>query len=98
MNADVKVPADEVVDLLNHVVDVCIVRHSNGDETFQECRVCGEWEGHTDLCPMPAIERWLMTPETEADAPCEHAWRLNKHGRICVLCMTIEEGKGPKEP
>lgn len=27
-----------------------------------------------------------------------HVWRLNKHGRICVVCLKIEEGKGPKEP
>jgi hypothetical protein len=36
------------------------------------------------------IER--KTPEPEA---CEHVWRLNKHGRICPLCLKIEEGVSP---
>lgn len=27
-------------------------------ETFMECRICGEWDGHTDDCPIPAVLRW----------------------------------------
>jgi len=35
--------------------------------------------------------------EEEEQPKCEHVWRLNKHGRICVVCMKIEEGKSPYE-
>lgn len=56
-----EIPAPEVVTLLNEVADVAILRHSNGDETFTECRVCGEWDSHADLCPIRAIERWLKS-------------------------------------
>lgn len=40
----------------------------------------------------------LLRPQISEEQPeHEHAWRLNKHGRICVLCMKIEEGKSPYE-
>lgn len=32
--------------------------HPQSDETFVQCLVCGEWEGHDDSCPVPAIENW----------------------------------------
>lgn len=54
-------PPAVVVEIVNLLVDNAIVSHSNGDETFHECLVCGDWEGHTDDCPMPALERWLRT-------------------------------------
>ncbi len=50
-----------VIELMNLLADNAIVRHSNDDETFLECLVCGEWDGHADECPMPAIERWLKS-------------------------------------
>lgn len=32
------------------------------------------------------------------ESPCDgHVWRLNKHGRICVICLKIEEGKSPHD-
>ena len=34
-------------------------RDSFSEETFTECMLCGEWEGHKDNCPVPAIEKWL---------------------------------------
>lgn len=52
---------EELIDLVNHLVDLAIVPHSNGDETFQECRLCGRWEEHADECPVPALERWMNT-------------------------------------
>lgn len=50
-----------LVDLINAIADEATARHhdSQSDETLVECRVCGEWEGHTDLCPIPAIQKWL---------------------------------------
>jgi hypothetical protein len=56
------IPAPDVVNLLNDVLDAATLRHSNGDETFIECRLCGEWDGHTDACPLPTIEGWLEGP------------------------------------
>lgn len=47
-------------DLLEEVTDEAIARHHHepSGETLVECKLCGEWEGHTDLCPIPAIEKW----------------------------------------
>lgn len=28
-------------------------------EVFKACRLCGEVDSHTDVCPLPAVERWL---------------------------------------
>lgn len=55
-----EVPVD-VENALVDLVDVCIVLHYDhrSEETLTECRCCGEWEGHTDVCPMPAIGRWI---------------------------------------
>lgn len=52
-------PPEVVVALITLLVDSAIVRHSNTEETFVECLVCGDWEGHTDDCPVPALERWM---------------------------------------
>lgn len=49
-----------IVDALDVAVtdalQVCYDRGS--DETVVECLVCGEWEGHRDGCPIPAIQAW----------------------------------------
>jgi hypothetical protein len=57
-------------DKLAALADDAIVRVHDpvSDETFIRCLVCGEWEGHTDICPLPAIERWAK-PEPPAPAP-----------------------------
>jgi len=63
------IPAEELVTMLNDVADDAIVRHMNSDdETFLECRVCGEWDSHTDICPIPAIEHWLRASGSEPGA------------------------------
>lgn len=41
------------------LLDVAVVPHSSADETFLECKLCGEWEGHEEGCPVPALEAWL---------------------------------------
>jgi len=52
----------EFVDALERLVDEATVPHYSGDEAFAECRICGEWEGHTDICPIPAILNWMQAP------------------------------------
>lgn len=55
------VPAADVLDAAQVTLDLALGHHvdPNSDETFVECRVCGEWEGHTDGCFIPALHRWL---------------------------------------
>lgn len=54
---------DQIVDAVETLVDVAVSRHTNrDDETFTECHVCHEWEGHTHTCFVPALEQWLKTP------------------------------------
>lgn len=52
-----------LVELLNAIADEATSRHHDhqSDETLVECHVCGEWEGHTDECPIPAIQKWLAS-------------------------------------
>jgi len=28
-------------------------------ESFEECRLCGDVDSHTDDCPLPALRRWM---------------------------------------
>ena len=34
----------------------------NADEVFYECQLCGDVDGHTDDCPIPAVQRWMDAP------------------------------------
>lgn len=54
-------PPKALIDTLNGLLDDAIRRHTerSTEETFEECILCGEWEGHTDQCPIPAIDRFL---------------------------------------
>jgi hypothetical protein len=52
------VPDECVVAAVNELLDTVMDRHSNGDETFIECKVCGEWEDHAVDCFVPAVEKW----------------------------------------
>ena len=73
--------------LLEHVSPVTITIHEQVIQADRYDCLCGQ--------------SFLGVSQTtfEEPTPCEqHTWRLNKHGRICVVCMKIEEGKGPKEP
>ena len=67
-------PPQSLVELLIDVSDRATEWHTMpGDdpETFLECLLCGEWEGHADLCPMPAIERWLSEPVSKPESKLE---------------------------
>jgi hypothetical protein len=57
-------PENELNRAADELLDLAISRHPHvgGDdesETFLECNVCGEWEGHRDGCFVPALETWL---------------------------------------
>lgn len=57
-----------------------------------------EWVDQIEQALNDAEERGRTGTSEEDEQPeHEHVWRLNKHGRICVLCMKIEEGKSPYE-
>ena len=49
----------EVVHAVEMLLDVSQERHSNDEETFVACHLCGSWEGHEDECPVPALLDWL---------------------------------------
>jgi len=57
-----------LVDLLARVDDEGTSHHqdSTSGETFQECLLCGEWDGHTPECPMPAIDKYLRAMHPDA--------------------------------
>ena len=55
------VAPDPIVELLNEVEELVLVRHPDpwGSDSVTECRLCGDWEGHRKDCPMPALRKWL---------------------------------------
>jgi len=57
----------QVVENLIDALDRAILRHSNDEETFTECILCYEWEGHKEDCPIPAIDKWLSIPEPKIE-------------------------------
>lgn len=48
---------------LEQILEDTIAKHhdSQSGETFEECVLCGEWDGHEVLCPIPAIDKWVNT-------------------------------------
>lgn len=56
---------EQILDQLEEVLDTAIVRHHDhkSDETLMECRLCEEWEGHTENCPIPTIEKFMAGPK-----------------------------------
>lgn len=56
------VPSREVCEVVEDVVDTCLHYHydSKSEETFIECLMCGEWEGHTQTCLIPTILAWQV--------------------------------------
>ena len=55
-----------VADAVAHLLDEAISRHSGvvaGDpETFIQCHMCGKWEEHAAMCPVPYLQAWLDEP------------------------------------
>ena len=56
MNQEV---VDLITDALEEAVDLAKVRHSTGEETFIECRMCKEVDSHKTGCIIETIEKWL---------------------------------------
>ena len=54
-------PPQELTDMLDSFLSEVVQTHydSQSEDTFVECKLCGEWEGHTEDCPVPAIETYM---------------------------------------
>ena len=52
---------DAMCDAAETLLDAATSRHydSTSEETFLECHACGEWDGHTPACWVPALKRWF---------------------------------------
>lgn len=55
---DIATPIAQVV---VHLLDLAVIAHhdSRTEESFLECVMCHEWDGHTDACPVTYLEVWL---------------------------------------
>lgn len=70
-------PPAEVLQLVNTLIDQARTSQSwHTGETFVQCLVCGEWEGHADNCPMPALIRWQTDDEPSKPNPLGTTRRL----------------------
>ena len=36
---------------------------NRSEETFKECQICDEVDGHRDGCPISGLEKWQLEPE-----------------------------------
>jgi hypothetical protein len=52
--------AEAAQDLLDAALERLYDRHAG--EAFLECQICGDVDGHTDDCPIPAVQRWMDAP------------------------------------
>lgn len=51
----------ELENALEQILEDAIITHydSLSGERFQECVICGEWDGHESTCPIPAIDKFV---------------------------------------
>jgi hypothetical protein len=56
-----------LIEAIDSVVSDAISKSTTADdeETFTLCRLCGEWEGHTDDCPIPWMDSWLSNHDED---------------------------------
>jgi hypothetical protein len=52
--------SDTVIEAVAELLDTVTngTYHESTDEVFTQCLMCGEWEGHADECPVPALKKW----------------------------------------
>ena len=58
-------PTDDAANAVQALLDVALVRlrdYHHADVTLIECQLCGDVDGHTDDCPIPAVQRWMDAP------------------------------------
>jgi len=60
----VNAESEEIVDAVQTLLDLSTSTHYDykSEENFVKCHICGEWEGHTDVCFVPVLEKWMATP------------------------------------
>jgi hypothetical protein len=58
----------DVEDAVENLFDVSLVKHydSTSEDTFEECLMCGDWEGHKEGCPIPPLKKWMKMLEAGA--------------------------------
>jgi hypothetical protein len=51
---------DEIAEAVEALLEVALSQHTDprADETFTECHLCDQWEGHTRDCPVPLLQLW----------------------------------------
>lgn len=56
----------EIQHAIVHLLNVAVIAHRTGiaDAELQEgahveCKMCEEWDEHTEHCPVPALEQFL---------------------------------------
>ncbi len=55
----------EIVDTVDSLLDMAVTtfrnRTSYDEENMENCHVCGEVDGHSDLCFVPALKKWFKS-------------------------------------
>jgi len=51
-----------IYDTIGELLSQLERRSNHGEEVFIQCVACGEWEGHTEDCHVPAVKAWLNEP------------------------------------
>lgn len=57
----------EAAEAIDQLLGWVLVRHhdTQSEETFVECKLCGEWEDHRSLCPVPALQAFMNASDEE---------------------------------
>lgn len=66
-----KYEREQLIQSLDQVTDDAMIPHHDhvSEESFQECILCGGWDEHMNVCPIPAIETFLkQLPKENNDA------------------------------
>lgn len=52
---------EELITLADELLDLSTTRHHDytSGESFRECRICGEWDSHSDTCFVPKLRDWF---------------------------------------
>ena len=53
-------PTEDACEMVQAFLESALISLPTPDgETFVECRLCGDVDGHNDGCPLPALQAWL---------------------------------------
>jgi len=56
---------DEIADLVQDLLDIALehLHDRASEESFEECHLCGDVDGHAEGCAIPLLQAWQVAPQ-----------------------------------